>query len=163
MATRFPHSHRILIAEENPHIASILVQALKAEYDITIATNGKDAIQHLIQDNRYDCVVTELNLPLLEGLELIRLIRSNELIGHTPILVLSAALDSNTRIACLEAGADSYLAKPFNPLEVKAKIDAIFRRIMIQSKETSPTFYPNTVTNYQRRGAWASRLRFNLF
>lgn len=128
------HLHRLLIAEENPHIVNVLTQTLKEDFEITVAATGKDAVRQLIRGKQFDCVITELDLPFFDGLELIQLIRMSKLISHTPILVLSAALDSSTRIACLEAGADSYMAKPFNPLEVKVKLHSMFRRALVRTE-----------------------------
>ena len=122
------HKHRLLIVDGNPYVAGILVQTLKASFNVTVASTGQEAVRLLIQGNRFDCVLTELNLPLFSGLELTKFIRANRLLRHTPILVLSNASNSDTRIECLEQGADSYLAKPFNPLEVKAKLLALLRR-----------------------------------
>jgi DNA-binding response OmpR family regulator len=120
--------YRLLIAEGNPYVATILVETLKNDFAITVATTGQDAARLLIEGNRFDCVLTELELPFFSGLELTKLIRMSKLIGQTPIVVLSSAVDSVTRIACLEQGADSCMAKPFNPLEVRAKLNAVLRR-----------------------------------
>ncbi|UHG91363.1 response regulator transcription factor [Spirosoma oryzicola] len=120
--------YHLLIVDENPYVADILVQTLKTDFSITVANTGQDAARLLIQGQRFDCVLTELNLPIFSGLELTKLIRMSKLIFQTPIIVLSNAPDSNTRIECLEQGVDSYISKPFNPLEVKAKIHAILRR-----------------------------------
>lgn len=120
--------HRLLIVEENPYIVSVLTQTLRTDFDITVATTGKDAIRILMQGGRFDFVITELNVSFFSGLELIELIRINKQTSPTHIMVLSGALDSDARIACLEAGADSYMTKPFNPLEVKAKLNSVSRR-----------------------------------
>ncbi len=119
--------YRLLIAEGNPHVATILVQTLKNDFAVTVVNTGQDAARLLIQGDRFDCVLTELNLPFFSGLELTRLIRMSKLIGQTPVVVLSSATDSVTRIECLEQGVDSYISKPFNPLEVKAKLHAMLR------------------------------------
>lgn len=128
--------HHLLIVDENPYVAGILVQTLKSEFDITVANSGQEAARLLIQGNQYDCVLTELNLPHFSGLELTKLIRMSRLISHTPIVVLSGATDSDTRIECLEQGVDTYIAKPFNPLEVKARLHAVLRRAASPFKET---------------------------
>lgn len=120
--------YRLLVAEGNPHVATILVQTLKNDFAVTVVNTGQDAARLLIQGNRFDCVLTELNLPFFSGLELTKLIRMSKLIGQTPVVVLSSATDSTTRIECLEQGVDSYISKPFNPLEVKAKLHAMLRR-----------------------------------
>lgn len=145
--------HRLLIVEENPHIVSVLNQTLKAEFDITVATTGKDAIRVLMQGTRFDFVITELNVSLFSGLELIELIRMNRQAGHTHIMVLSGALDSEARIACLEAGADSYMTKPFNPLEVKAKLHSISRRTTPQAESYDAPVIPVHIP--QDRQLWS--------
>jgi len=134
--------YHLLIVDENPYIADILIQTLKSDFSITVAHTGHEAARLLIQGNRYDCVLTELNLPVFSGLELTKLIRMSKLIFQTPVIVLSNAPDSNTRIECLEQGVDSYISKPFNPLEVKAKIHAILRRTVSQLEQTQEPTAP---------------------
>lgn len=138
--------YRLLIVEENPHIVSVLGQTLRADFDITVATTGKEAVRLLIQGAHFDFVITELNLSFFDGLELIKLIRMSKAISQIPIVVLSEAVDSETRIACLEAGADSYMPKPFNPLEVKAKLNSVARRTTVQPEAYEATVLPVPVT-----------------
>ncbi|GAB3541979.1 response regulator transcription factor [Spirosoma fluminis] len=121
--------HRLLLVDENPYVADILLQCFKKEFIVTVATTGQEAARLLIQGSQFDCVLTELNLPFFDGLELTKLIRMSRLMSHTPIVVLSNAADSGTRIKCLEQGVDSFITKPFNPLEVKARLHALLRRV----------------------------------
>lgn len=130
------NKHRLLVVDSNPYVAGILVQTLKTSFNVTVANTGQDAIRLLIQGNRFDCVLTELNIPHLSGLELTKFIRTNRLLRHTPVVMLSNALNSGTRIECLEQGVDAYMAKPFNPLEVRAKLLALLRRTMSTVEET---------------------------
>jgi DNA-binding response OmpR family regulator len=134
--------HRLLIVDGNPYVAGILVQTLKTNFNVTVANTGPDAVRLLIQGNRFDCILTELNLPIFNGLELTKFIRTNRLLRHTPIVVLSNASDSDTRIECLEQGVDGYMAKPFNPLEVKAKLLALLRRTTSSIEETQSLSIP---------------------
>lgn len=120
--------YKLLIVDENRYVADILVQTLRNDFITTVASDGQEAARLLIQGSRFDCVLTELNLPIFSGLELTKLIRTNRLTSHIPVLVLSSAPDSDTRIKCLEEGVDSFVLKPFNPLEVKAKLHALLRR-----------------------------------
>lgn len=128
--------HHLLVVDGNPYVSGILAQTLRANFTVTVASTGQEAIRLLIQGNRFDCVLTELNLPLIGGLELTKFIRTNRLLKHTPVVVLSNASDSDTRIECLEQGVDSYIAKPFNPLEVRAKLLALLRRAAPAVEET---------------------------
>ena len=130
------NKYHLLIVDGNPYIAGILVQTLRSSFNITVANTGQEAVRLLVQGKRFDCVLTELNLPHFGGLELTKFIRTNRLLKHTPIVVLSNASDSDTRIQCLEQGVDSYIAKPFNPLEVRAKLLALLRRSAFSVEET---------------------------
>ena len=122
------NKYQLLIVDENPYVVEILVQTLSKDFTVTVANTGQEAARLLIQGNRFDCVLTELDLSFFNGLELTKLIRMSRLAAHTPIVVLSNAPDSATRIQCLEQGVDAFLSKPFNPLEVKAKLQALLRR-----------------------------------
>lgn len=118
----------VLLVEENPYIAGVLAQTLEGDFRTTVAASGLDAVRLLTQGERFDAVITELKLAHFGGLELIKLIRTSNLLRNLPLLVLSGAEDSETRIQCLEEGADAYMTKPFNPLEVKAKLRVLLRR-----------------------------------
>lgn len=120
--------HHLLVVDENPYVVDILVQTLSKDFKITVASTGQEAARLLIQGNRFDCVLTELDLAFFSGLELTKLIRMSRLASQTPVVILSNASDSATRIECLEQGVDAFLSKPFNPLEVKAKLHALLRR-----------------------------------
>lgn len=118
----------VLIVDENPYVVDILVQTLCKDFKITIASTGQEAARLLIQGYRFDSVLTEIELTSFSGLELTKLIRMSRLTAQIPVVILSNVSDSNTRITCLEQGADAFLSKPFNPLEVKAKLHALLRR-----------------------------------
>lgn len=121
-------NYHVLFIDEDIFIRNILRHTLSPEFQLTILPNGMEAMSWLEQGNEPDIIVTELKLPYLDGCELIQLVRGSTLMGHIPILVLSVMDDSATRIDCLDKGADGYLSKPFNPMEVRAKIRAILRR-----------------------------------
>ncbi|GAB3639933.1 response regulator transcription factor [Spirosoma arcticum] len=118
----------LLLVDEDHFIARILGQTLNSEFRIKHAQNGIEAMHWLEQGNSANVIITELNMAQLDGRKLIRLIRDSTFFKDLPIIVLSDNDDSTTRIECLESGADGYLAKPFNPLEVKAKVRAVLRR-----------------------------------
>lgn len=125
--------YNLLIVDEDRFVANILRQTLQNDFTLTSVTNGIEAISWLEKGNRADFIITELSMAHLDGRELIRILRSSNLFNHIPIIVLSELEDSSTRIECLEYGADDYVAKPFNPIEVKAKARAILRRVQPQA------------------------------
>lgn len=126
-------TYNLLIVDEDHFVANILRQTLKTDFTLTSVSNGIEAINWLEKGNKTDFIITELAMNHLDGRELIRIVRRSNLFNHIPIMVLSEIEDSSTRIECLENGADGYLAKPFNPIEVKAKARAILRRVQPQS------------------------------
>jgi DNA-binding response OmpR family regulator len=122
------NQYHVLVVEDDTYIRKVLRHTLKAEFEITTLNNGIEAMDWLEAGNPVDIIITDLQMPYLSGQDLIRTIRASSLLRQVPIIVLSTFTDSATKIACLEQGADDYMIKPFNPLEVKAKINAILRR-----------------------------------
>lgn len=121
--------YHVLIVEDDPFIRKVLLHTLKADFDVTMQNNGIEAMSWLDQGNQVDVVVTDLQMPHMNGLELIQLIRASSFLQTVPVIVLSSYSDSNTRVSCLEQGADDYITKPFNPMELKAKLLACMRRV----------------------------------
>jgi DNA-binding response OmpR family regulator len=137
------NQYHVLVVEDDMYIRKVLRHTLKAEFEVTTLNNGIEAMDWLEAGNPVDIIITDLQMPYLSGQDLIRTIRASSLLTQVPIIVLSTFTDSATKIACLEQGADDYMIKPFNPLEVKAKINAILRRRVIPQSTTpgnKPTF-----------------------
>lgn len=127
----FPY--HLLIVDDNPVILRLLEQILD-EHRVTAQPDGLQATNWLDQGNKPDLIITDLSMPMLDGIKLIEVIRANDQFTHVPIIVLSANDESQTRIQCLELGADDFIIKPFNPLEVKIKINATLRRLQGQGQ-----------------------------
>lgn len=147
----------ILIVDENQYVVDILVQTLSKDFKLTVANTGQEAARLLIQGNRFDTVLTELELPFFSGLELTKLIRMSHLTAQTPVVILSNVSDSAIRIDCLEQGVDAFLSKPFNPLEVKAKLHAVLRRADL-SNQKSPDSEPLQIKS-ENKPSWSQRSR----
>ncbi len=120
--------YRLLIVDPNPYVADILAQTLQDDFSVRVTRTGQEAAQVLLLDKSFDFVVTELAMDGFSGLDLTKLVRTSGLIKQASIVVLSSVSDSDTRIKCLENGVDDFIAKPFNPLEVRAKLQALLRR-----------------------------------
>lgn len=117
---------RVLIVEDNEKLASWLAKLLRAErYVVDIVHDGPDGVLAL-QTQPYDLAVVDLGLPGLSGIELIRTVRKRG--SETPILILTANDTLERRITGLNAGADDYLAKPFEVAELEARLRALARR-----------------------------------
>ena len=126
MAARPPT--RILVAEDDPDIGSLLEHYLKkAGFLATVVTSGRDVMPHVKRDTP-DLVVLDLMLPGLDGLQLCCAIRADANTAAIPIIMLTAKAEESDRIIGLELGADDYITKPFSPNEVVARIKALLRR-----------------------------------
>ena len=116
----------ILLAEDDARLAEMIGRVLADEYTVHIAHDGGAALE-LVPLHQPQLLITDVDMPGINGIELSR--RFRELTGDrlAPIIVLSAMLDLGTRMAGLEAGAVDYVTKPFDPLELRARIRAQFR------------------------------------
>ena len=117
---------RILIAEDDPHLAEGLVQSLRNEgYAVNDVKSGEEA-DLALETNDFDLLILDIGLPRTSGLEVLRRLRARK--SALPVLVLTALNSVNDRVAGLDAGADDYLAKPFDLAELKARVRALIRR-----------------------------------
>lgn len=116
----------ILLAEDDVRLAEVVGRGLADEYTVVIAHDGQTALE-LVPRYQPQMLITDVDMPGINGIELSRQFR--EITGDrlAPIIVLSAMLDLGTRMAGLEAGAVDYVTKPFDPLELRARIRSQFR------------------------------------
>ena len=116
---------RILIVDDDGQIRQLLAGFLKENgLDVALARDGVD-MRAAVAAERFDLIVLDLMLPGTGGLELCRELRRDSAV---PVIMLTARSDDTDRIVGLEVGADDYLAKPFNPRELLARIKAVLRR-----------------------------------
>lgn len=120
--TASPH---ILVVEDDVEISRLVTRYLRANDCHVSATGDARDVDRLLEDGRIDLVVLDLMLPGEDGLSLCRRLRGH---SRVPIIMLTAKGDDIDRIIGLEMGADDYLAKPFNPRELLARIRAVLRR-----------------------------------
>ncbi|MFD2934211.1 response regulator transcription factor [Spirosoma flavum] len=120
--------YHVLHIDDDIFIRKIIQHSLSKEFELTSCTNGIEAMAWLEKGNMPDIILTDLRMPEVDGQELISLIRNSSRYRNVPIMVLSSMEDSALKISCIEQGADDYMVKPFNPLEVQAKIKALLRR-----------------------------------
>ena len=119
---------RVLVVEDDPDIAQLVAHYLeKAGFTAEITPSGRDALTS-IAARPPDLLVLDLMLPQVDGLEICRTIRGNDTTAGVPIIMLTARAEESDRIVGLEIGADDYLAKPFSPGELIARVRALLRR-----------------------------------
>ena len=120
-----PVAARVLIIEDDPNVAEVVGRYLTREgYEVEIATDGATGLDRALSDPP-ELVVLDLMLPNLGGLEVCRRIRSA---APVPVIILTALGEETDRIVGLELGADDYMAKPFSPRELTARVKAVLRR-----------------------------------
>lgn len=117
---------RLLVVDDEPILLKGLKFSLEQEdYVIETAVDGEDALRRF-NNGDYDLIVLDIMLPKLDGIAVCKSIRETSMV---PIIMLTAKGDDDSKINGLEAGADDYLTKPFNILELKARIKAVLRRV----------------------------------
>ncbi len=121
-----------LVIDDDVRLGALLREYLgKQEIEVTVVTDGEQGLDKL-RRGRFDVVLLDLMLPGLDGLEVCRRIRANPELQTLPVLMLTAKGDDVDKIVGLELGADDYLAKPFNPRELLARMRAVLRRGVLQ-------------------------------
>jgi len=120
---------KILVVEDDIYMQTILNEYLSSLFEIETVSNGMDALVLLQNGNLPDLIISDLNVPQLNGMELIGQIKASDFFNSIPIMILSGEESSEMRIKCLNAGAEDYVVKPFNPRELEARIRVILRRM----------------------------------
>lgn len=119
---------KILLVDDRSSITLLLVHFLSKHYEVEAKNDGLEAIAWLQQGNIPDLIITDLQMPNIDGLELIKRLKESGYFKNIPIIVLSSKDSSSDRVQCLKAGADDYLMKPFNPEELLIRIEKILLR-----------------------------------
>jgi len=118
----------ILAADDDPDILKLVVFRLeRSGYVVLQARDGEEALR-LALEHKPDLAVVDVMMPRMDGLELVRRLRAEEATSRTPIIMLTARAQDTDLQAGFEAGADDYLRKPFSPLELQARVQAILGR-----------------------------------
>ena len=128
---------RVLVVEDEPDIAGLIKLVLErdGEMDAAIASNGDGALR-AIQERIPDLVILDLNLPVMSGTEVCRILRSKAGTADLPIIMLTARGGEADRVAGLDLGADDYVSKPFSVRELAARVRAVLRRR--HSRQSTP-------------------------
>ncbi|MDB5116144.1 MAG: two-component system response regulator [Mucilaginibacter sp.] len=120
---------KILVVEDDPFINMILKRILSETYEVEFSNSVIKALAILQDGKMPDLLISDYNMPNMSGLELLVQLKSSGFFRFLPIIMLSGEDNPETRIKCLDNGADDYVLKPFNPQELLARIRAIMRRM----------------------------------
>ena len=118
---------RLLVIEDNHDIAAYIGAQFGGRYSVSYASNGREGLERALELVP-DLIITDLMMPGMDGLELCRQIRGNEILDHIPIVVVTARITGEDRIKGIEAGADAYLEKPFSSDELRTQVESLLDR-----------------------------------
>jgi two-component system KDP operon response regulator KdpE len=131
---------RILVVEDDAPVRNLITTTLKTHnYSFTAANNGREAIA-MTTDQQPDIILLDLGLPDMDGVEIIRRIRSW---SNVPIIVISARSEDSDKIEALDAGADDYLTKPFSVDELLARLRVTVRRLSMMQSAAGESVFVN--------------------
>ena len=116
----------VLIVEDSDSVAplEIALASLHCIY-VSVVQNGRDALKLLDSDSELAAVVTDLNLPCVDGFELIVAIRAHDRYSKLPIIVISGESDEATRRRVRELGANAFFTKPYSPSEIRSTLESL--------------------------------------
>lgn len=122
---------KVLIIDDDTELCALLKEFLeREEFRVTVEHDGVRGLD-VAETGDFDLIVLDLMLPGLDGFALLKRLRAK---SHVPVLMLTARGADEDRIVGLDLGADDYLAKPFNPRELLARIRAVLRRVQVRAK-----------------------------
>ena len=115
---------RILVVEDHPSVSEILTDLLRSYCHASNADSGRDALEQ-IEHKAPDVILLDLNLPDMNGLEVVRLVRQNQKTSRTPILAMSGSCSTMDKIKCLEMGCNDFIHKPFSVPTLLVRLSAL--------------------------------------
>lgn len=130
---------RILLVEDNEDLLQTVRRLLSRSYQVHIARQGEEALS-ILKEEEIDIVVSDIMMPVMDGLTLCRRIKQDAEINHIPVILLTAKNSIDDRIECYQAGADSYISKPFDLKVLEARIHSflIHKRTKQEDFKTNP-------------------------
>ena len=130
----------VLVVDDDPRLRDLLRRYLTQQGFAVVVAEDAQAMNRVMRYQRFDLMVLDLMMPGEDGLQVISRLRAAQ--SDLPVIVLTARGDESDRITGLEAGADDYLAKPFNPRELVARIQSVLRRSRLTEMPGAPSSEP---------------------
>ncbi len=137
---------RLLVADDDADIRDVLKLTLAEEnYEISEAKDGEEALS-IINSKPLDLVLLDYRMPKLDGRQVCRLVKKDLLLRHLPIIMVTGSGDTNDKVGGIDAGADDYIVKPFEPKELLARIRMVLRRTERDLEANPLTRLPGNVS-----------------
>jgi DNA-binding response OmpR family regulator len=125
--------HSIVVIEDDEAIRWLIKKVLDRTYDVHVFSHVGNAMKHLSKYGHPGMIITDIRLPVINGKDFLRNLKTSILYREIPVLVISSWKDEETQAECLEAGADGYVAKPFNPEDLLTKVNSILSNQVARS------------------------------
>ena len=143
---------RILVVDDDQEIANYIMGELGDRYKFDYSPNGKEALKTLLT-NKYDLVISDVKMPEMDGITLLKRIKDNPQISQLPVILLTSKFEVEYRLEGLKSGADAYLVKPFNMEELQVQIDNLLSNIRrLRGKFSGALQQENRVENIEVKG-----------
>jgi signal transduction histidine kinase/DNA-binding response OmpR family regulator len=142
----------VLVVEDNKDLCHFIQDLLSDDYHVELAFNGKEALEILDINHKIDLVISDIMMPVMDGLTLCRKIKNNVETSHIPVLLLTAKHGEESEVEGLKCGADDYIHKPFNEEILRIKIINIlaFRENLRQNYMNQLKIEPSSITATSR-------------
>ena len=116
---------KVLVVDDKDTIAKIIIIYLRQDYEINWQSNPLNALDAIREGFIPDLIVSDIKMPEMRGDSFLEILKKDELYKHIPVIMLSSEDSTSERIRLLSDGAEDYIVKPFNPLELKVRIKRI--------------------------------------
>lgn len=132
-------SPKILIVDDDKNVTELIKVTLETEgFATAVAYDGKKALEK-IGAEKPDLVILDIMMPKVDGWEVLMQLRDDPKTQDIPVILVTAKTEEISRVLGLKKGADDYVTKPFNPVELTARVSAVLRRVSKKQKEEAPT------------------------
>jgi two-component system sensor histidine kinase/response regulator len=139
---------QLLVVDDDAANRDVLSRRLQQQgHAVRTASSGREALD-LASSSAYDIVLLDIMMPDMDGYEVLRHMKSDERLQHIPVIMISALSEVQSVVRCIDAGAEDYLAKPFNPVLLRARIGATLEKKRGRDRETA--LYAQLQQNYKR-------------
>ena len=153
---------KILVVDDEPDLVELVSYNLRKDgFDVSSVSDGEEALNKIRKEN-FNLVVLDLMLPGIQGMELCRILRNEPKTKDLPVIILTAKTEEIDRIIGLETGADDYIAKPFSPRELVARVKAVLRRSGEKSSEEKTVLIGDLVINRETYSVFKGKAPLNL-
>ena len=131
-----PHPARLLVVDDNELNRDMLSRRLaKQGHDVAVAEDGMRALQMVRSGDGFDLVLLDIMMPEMDGFQVLEELKGDSALSHIPVVMISASEETASVVRCIELGAEDYLPKPFNPVILKARVDASLDKKRLRDRE----------------------------